>query len=283
MTGPTEWQILGLGAFAGFTIFLGLLVALGRNLSRGARAFLSALAAGILLFLFFDVLNNAHEMVVAQIPAQGGGNGSLALAYVVVLLVGWTAGFLSLGAFEKIYVKHTASKSQAAEETVEAAVEGRAPPPFTMDALTVSTMIAIGIGLHNFSEGLAIGTAYAGGALAAGTVLVIGFASHNATEGFGILGPGLLSGKRYSPRRLISLGLVGGGPTFLGTVVGSLVYSSSLSILFFGLAAGAIIYVVLEMVRPMMAPATKSWVWFGIVLGFILGIATDTIVSFGGA
>ena len=277
MTGsPSEWQILGLGAFAGFTIFLGLLVGLRRSLSSGVRAFLSAFAAGILLFLFFDVLKNANEGIAAEIPAQGGGDGTLAVVYLAILLVGWSVGFLSLGAFEKAYMRRV-RPSPAATPTDGS---GR---PFAIDALAVSTMIAIGIGCHNFSEGLAIGTAYAGGAIAAGTVLAIGFATHNATEGFGILGPGLLAGRRYSVRRLGALGLVGGGPTFLGTVVGSVFYSEPLSILFYGLAAGAIIYVVLEMIRPMMGAATRTAAWFGIVLGFVVGVVTDAIVSFGGA
>ena len=274
---PTEWQILGLGAFAGLTIFLGLLVGLRRSLSNTVRAFLSALAAGILLFLFFDVLKNANEGIAAEIPSAAGGNGTLAVAYLLILVVGWTVGFLSLGAFERVYL-HRVRGATAAGAAPDATAHG-----FAIDALTISTMIAVGIGLHNFSEGLSIGTAYAGGAIAAGTVLVVGFATHNATEGFGILGPGLLAGKRYSGRRLAALGLVGGGPTFLGTIVGSVFYSEALSILFFGLAAGAIIYVVLEMIRPMMVPATRTAVWFGVVLGFILGIATDAIVSFGGA
>jgi zinc transporter, ZIP family len=278
MSGPTEWQILGLGAFAGFTIFLGLVYGLRRNSSNTTRAFLSALAAGILLFLFFDVLKNANELINPLIPAQGGSNGLLAVVYILVLLVGWSVGFLSLGLFERVYLarlRRTATPSPIPSE--------RKPTGFDLDPLAVSTMIAVGIGLHNFSEGLAIGTAYAGGAVAAGAVLVIGFAAHNSTEGFGILGPGLIAARRYSGARLFVLGLVGGGPTFLGTMVGSVFYSDALSILFYGLAAGAIIYVVLEMIRPMMARETRSFAWVGVVVGFILGVATDAIVTFGGA
>jgi zinc transporter, ZIP family len=278
VTGPSEWQVLALGAFAGFTIFLGLAFGLRRGASGGTRAFLSALAGGILLFLFYDVLKNANEIINPLIPAQGGSNGTLALAYVVVLLVGWSVGFLSLAVFERAYYGRLAHRSPSSPDGGDPG-KGR----FEVDPLAISMMIAIGIGLHNFSEGLAIGTAYAGGAVAAGTVLVVGFAAHNSTEGFGILGPGLMAARRYSGRRLIALGLVGGGPTFLGTMVGSVVYSDPLSVLFYGLAAGAIIYVVLEMVRPMMVLATRSYAWIGVVIGFILGFATDVIVTFGGA
>ncbi len=278
MAGPSEWAIVGLGAFAGFTIFLGLGYGLRRTSSRGARVFLSALAAGILLFLFFDVLKNATALIDPQIPASGGGDGLLAIGYAAALLGGWSFGFLSLALFERVYFARFA---RASPSPPSAGTE--APSGVRLDPLTVSTMIAIGIGLHNFSEGLAIGTAYAGGAVAAGTVLVIGFAAHNSTEGFGILGPGLNADRRYSAGRLLALGLVGGGPTFLGTVVGSVFTSDLLSILFYGLAAGAIVYVVLEMIQPMMARETRSLAGMGIVVGFILGFATDLIVSFAGA
>jgi zinc transporter, ZIP family len=278
VSGPTEWQILGLGAFAGFTIFLGLIYGLRRTSSGSARAFLSALAAGILLFLFYDVLKNANELINPLIPAQGGSNGLLAIGYILVLLIGWSVGFLSLGVFERAYLARLARDTASLSPIRPSGSTG-----FDLDPLAVSTMIAVGIGLHNFSEGLAIGTAYAGGAVAAGTVLVIGFASHNSTEGFGILGPGLIAARRYSGLRLLVLGFVGGGPTFLGTAVGSVFYSDPLSILFYGLAAGAIIYVVLEMIRPMMARETRSFAWLGVVVGFVLGVATDAIVTFGGA
>lgn len=275
--GPGEWQVLGLGAFAGLTIFLGLGYGLRQRSSTAVRAFLSALAAGILLFLFFDVLKNANDLIEPLIPSQGGADGLLALGYMAILLAGWGVGFLSLGLFERAYLARLARRSPAA------AVEARDGLRFDLDPLAVSTMIAVGIGLHNFSEGLAIGTAFAGGALATGTVLVVGFAAHNSTEGFGILGPGLVANRSYSGKRLAALGLLGGGPTFLGTVVGSVFFSGVLSILFYGLAAGAIVYVVLEMVRPMMARETRSFAWLGVVLGFVLGFATDAIVTFGGA
>ena len=278
MSGPSEWEVIALGAFAGFTIFLGLIYGLRRTGANSTRAFLSALAAGILLFLFFDVLKNATELINPLIPAQGGSDGTLAIVYIVVLLVGWSAGFLSLALFEWMYLDRFVSR-----RTSKASANGSPSFGFDLDPLAVSTMIAVGIGLHNFSEGLAIGTAYAGGLVAAGTVLVIGFAAHISTEGFGILGPGLIAGRSYSGARLLALGLIGGGPTFLGTIVGSVFYSDLLSILFYGLAAGAIVYVILEMVRPVLARPTRSLAWIGVVVGFILGFATDAIVTFAGA
>ena len=275
MSGPSEWEIIGLGAFAGFTIFLGLVYGLRLESSSSARAFLSALAAGILLFLFYDVLKSANELIHPLIPPQAGSNGTLAVAYILVLLAGWSSGFLSLGAFERAYLGALVPKNGTNGVASESS--------FNIDPLALSSMIALGIGLHNFSEGLAIGAAYAGGALATGTVLVVGFAAHNSTEGFGILGPGLIAGRRYSMRRLLALGLIGGGPTFLGTVAGSAFYSPLLSVLFYGLAAGAIVFVVLQMIRPLMAREPRGFAWMGVVMGFALGFATDAIVTFGGA
>src|SRR6202158_1308239 len=102
-----------------------------------------------------------------------------------------------------------------------------------------------GIGLHNFAEGLAIGTSAAAGEISLAVLLVIGFGLHNATEGFGIVAP--LAGQRPSWGFLALLGLVGGGPTFAGTLVGQRFVNDIVSIAFLGLAAGSILYVVIEL------------------------------------
>jgi len=108
-------------------------------------------------------------------------------------------------------------------------------------------MIAVGIGLHNFAEGLAIGNSAAQGELSLAVLLIVGFGLHNATEGFGIVAPLAAEGERPSWGSLALYGLIGGGPTFLGTVVGQHVVNDTLSIAFLGLAAGSILYVVIEL------------------------------------
>jgi zinc transporter, ZIP family len=145
---------------------------------------------------------------------------------------------------------------------------------------TLALLIATGIGLHNFAEGLAIGQSAVVGALQLALVLIIGFGLHNMTEGFGISGP--LTGQAVTWRFMILLGLIGGGPTFLGTMIGISFPSPQVFILFLALAAGAIIYVVAELLglaKRFKAPELVMW---GLLLGFLLGYATDLLVTFGG-
>src|SRR5260370_18577477 len=111
----------------------------------------------------------------------------------------------------------------------------------------LSMMIAIGIGLHNFAEGLAIGSSAARGALQLAVLLVIGFGLHNAPEGFGIVAPMAAQGRRPSWRYLLLLGLIGGGPPLPGTRVGQRVVNDTLSIGFLTLPAASILYVVIEL------------------------------------
>ncbi|MCI4317736.1 MAG: zinc permease [Thermoplasmata archaeon] len=272
-TGPSEWEIVALGAFAGLTIFLGLPVAAARGLSDRTRAILSALAVGVLLYLFVDVLNAAHQIVVA--PLAAGGGSLTSLGYAAILASAFVAGAAMLLLIEGQFARRIRPKDAPGPPA-----GGELSATFT--PLHLSTMIAVGIGMHNLSEGLAIGAAYSAG-LPLAVVLVIGFAIHNTTEGFGILAPGMIAGTRYSIRRLLALGLIGGGPTFVGTILGSLVHVSLLPLVFSGLAAGAILYVVLQMSRPMLAPASRSAAICGVLVGFVIGFLTDVVVTIGGA
>jgi ZIP family zinc transporter len=174
----------------------------------------------------------------------------------------------------------------SAGRPADAARRGGGAPPgdgVRPVAAQLSLLIAVGIGLHNFGEGLAIGNTAAAGELSLALLLVIGFGAHNATEGFGIVAPLAASGERPSWGRLGLLGLIGGGPTFFGTVVGQQVTSVALSIAFLALAAGSILYVVIELLAVARAMAYKEITTWGILLGLALGFITDAIVTAAGA
>ena len=275
-------QIAILGAFAGLTIFIGL--PLGRVRARMPRtkAFLNALAIGILIFLLWDVLTNAWEPTD---EALGHHHYATAVTYGTVMLVCVGAGLLGLVYFDR-WMKHRAARLRPegpGAATARPAVIPAGPDAARAQAAALSMLIAAGIGLHNFGEGLAIGASAAAGKLSLALLLVIGFGAHNATEGFGIVAPMAAAGERPTWPRLALLGLIGGGPTFLGTIVGIQVTSPLLGIAFLALAAGSILYVVIELLAVARATRLKELVTWGIMLGLALGFITDAIVSAAGA
>jgi ZIP family zinc transporter len=273
-------QTLLLGAIAGSTIFLGLPIGRMQNVTAGTKAFMAAVATGILLFLFWDVLSGAVEPIE---EALTGGRDGRFLWLSFLLLAGFTVGLMSLVYYD-VWMKRRRRKAflgpgaaSSAEFEHEHHFTGMSP------ARWLATFIAVGIGLHNFSEGLAIGQASAADELSLALVLIIGFGLHNATEGLGICAP--LTGDRERPswRFLALLGLIGGGPTFIGTVIGQAWVNESVMILFFALAAGSILYVVMELLNVGRALASKPVVTWGILLGLFLGFATDFILVAAGA
>lgn len=152
-----------------------------------------------------------------------------------------------------------------------------------VDAYRLSMMIATGIGVHNFSEGLAIGQSYASGAIGLAVTLVIGFAAHNATEGFGIAAPLTGLSKRPSYRFIMMTGLVGGGPTFIGTALGSLWTSTPMYILFLSIAGGALVYVTMTMYNAGRRQVANNILMIGLFVGLLAGFITDLLVTIGGA
>src|SRR5262249_53528253 len=147
----------------------------------------------------------------------------------------------------------------------------------------LAVLIASGIGVHNLAEGLAIGQSAAAGEIALALVLIIGFGLHNATEGFGVVGPLGSEAELPSWRVLAGVGLVGGGPTFVGTVIGYSWVSEALEVFFFSLAGGSILFVVLELVgvcRRYSMPVLVGWM---LLLGLALGFGTDFLLGALGA
>jgi ZIP family zinc transporter len=282
--------ILLLGACAGFTIYVGLPLAFLKHLPQSLKMFLNMLATGVLLFLLFDVVSKASDPINAaldQVRTQHTGVGIFMLD-VLLLVLGITLGSVGLVYFQRsTFARVRWSPVSPAVARVEAELahregtesRGAIAVQAEMSARMLALLIATGIGLHNFSEGLAIGQSEAIGALQLAIVLIIGFGLHNMTEGFGIAGP--LTGQSVSWRFVGLLGLIGGGPTFLGTVMGTPFDSPQVFILF--LAAGAILYVVAELfgvAKRFKAPEIVMW---GVLLGLLLGYVTDLVVTFGGA
>ena len=135
-------------------------------------------------------------------------------------------------------------------------------------------IISAAIGLHNLGEGLAIGAAYAGGQLALTTVLVVGFALHNGTEGMAIAGPA--SDIPVSAKEPLFMGFLAGFPTVLGSILGATLYSELASAFFFSMAAGALLYVIIELTRR--AQSSKSTL-VGLMLGILLMYFTDMLLT----
>jgi len=274
-------QIFLLGAIAGAAIFLGLPIGRMRRLGPNARTGLSSLATGILVFLFWDVMSNAVDPIDASLHAHSWGK----FAELSVLgAAGFIGGLMSLVYYDAWMKSRADRRSSTLVGPGAAAVDeftGRRQLDLANPAIRLSFLIAIGIGVHNFGEGLAIGQA-AASEIALAVTLIIGFGLHNATEGFGICGP--LSGAGIVPswRLLGLLGLIGGGPTFLGTVVGQAWTSDAMSVVFFTIAGGSILYVVQELFavnRKYGHPVLISWL---LMAGILLGFATDFVVTAAG-
>jgi zinc transporter, ZIP family len=275
-------EILLLGAIAGVTIFLGLPVGRMQNLSANARAGLSAFATGILVFLLWDVLSNAVDPVETELQAHHWGRFA---GFSALGAVGFTAGLMGLVYYDAWMKRRAGRRSSPLIGPGAAAVDEfvqRRQLDLTNPAIRLAFLIAIGIGVHNFAEGLAIGQAAASNELSLAVTLIIGFGLHNATEGFGICGPLTGEGIRPSWRLLALLGVIGGGPTFLGTVVGQAWTSHAISVLFFTVAGGSILYVVQELFavnRRYGHPVLITWL---LVAGVLLGFATDFVVTAAG-
>ena len=199
-------------------VALGLLwlPSLRRVEQRWLTAFM-ALTAGLLTFLGVDALFEAFEFQAA-VPGAFGGPG--------LVLLGLAGSFLTM-----TFISSRFGRSGA--------VSGAA----------LALLVAIGIGVHNFGEGLAIGTSFAFGQLTLGSFLIVGFMIHNVTEGLGIAAPAADEGARLSWLQLVGLTLVAGAPAILGAWTGGFLANDVLAALFFGAAAGAALEVVAEVVR----------------------------------
>lgn len=262
-------EVALLGGIAGMTIFLGLPLGRMRNPAPRLRTFLNAATIGILVFLLFDVLAHANETVELSLLAAVDHEASWArfLALAAVFAGGIIVGLVGLVYFDQRVIAGSGGGWLASWTWTR----------------RLSLMIAVGIGLHNFSEGLAIGQSAASGEVDLALALIVGFGLHNATEGFGIVAPMAADGERPSWRFLAALGLIGGAPTFIGTLVGQTVVNDILFVAFLAVAAGSILYVIVQLIKVSSRQGPAQLIMWGIVAGLAAGFATDyVLVASGG-
>jgi zinc transporter, ZIP family len=226
-------------------VALGLLwlPSLRRADPRWLAAFM-ALTAGLLTFLGIEALGEAFERQAA-LPEPLAGTGlvllGVALSYLTMIFLGTRLG--------------------------------RGEGTAGIGAAALALLVAVGIGVHNFGEGLAIGTSFAFGELTLGTFLIVGFMIHNVTEGLGIAAPAAESGSRFSLGRLVMLAVIAGGPAILGAWLGGFASSDVLAVLFFAAAAGAALEVVVEVGRYVARRVTGGLRSGWVLGGFLAGIA----------
>lgn len=280
----SETKILILGLIAGSTILIGLPIGRMKRSAPGLRLFLSALATGILVFLLWDVLSHAYAPIDAALSNLRHHAAGLwpVVGYGTLFFVGTGVGLLSLVYYERFLSRQKSRRMGPGAMTATELTARRWRVSTFSPSQRLAFLIAVGIGLHNFGEGLAIGGSAVRGEISLATLLVIGFALHNATEGFGIVAPMSAASERPSWPFLLSLGLIGGGPTFFGTLVGSQFTSSAMSIIFLTLAAGSILYVVIQLLNVAQRANRPVLVMWGIFSGIAAGFVTDMIVTAAG-
>jgi len=241
-------NVIGLGAIAGLIpVYLGILAALflGKVLPRTWEGGLIGVANGVLVYLFFDLMHEATEQT-----------GARDVVSWVVFLGSLGMSFVGLVALESSQVFGGRSGSRI---------------------LSLPYMIAVGMGLHNLGEGLAIGASYASGEYTLSALLVAGFGLHNGTEGFGIVGA---SGKTpMSWRDVLLLGLIAGLPTCVGTFLSGQGVSPYFSICFYALAAGSLLYVVLSLTVMSYTATRRVQVAAGMFSGISLMYVTAMVLT----
>jgi FtsP/CotA-like multicopper oxidase with cupredoxin domain len=249
-------MLLVFGFIAGGTILIGLPIGRFKGFNPTLRASLSMFAAGILVFLLVEIMGGACGQTASALR-DFTANPVSALLLVLLLVAGFFLGFVGLVSVEQKLI--------------------RSADP--LNPQNLSMMIAIGIGLHNLSEGLAIGQAFAQGMNGLTVSLILGFALHNATEGFGIMGPVVRAGQTVSWSRILLLAAIGGGPTFVGTLLGSLWTSSFLSVLVLAMAGGALLYVLKELLNGARRETAQVLVMTTLVFGFTIGWGTEVVAD----
>jgi len=241
-----------IGTYVGIIpVMIGLLwLPFIKKISKQKYHFFLALTAGLLLFLAIDSIEEAVE--VSDESLADSFNGTLLVSTVVVL------SFLGL--------------HYSGNKLVKLADSLKLTKP-----VVVALMISIGIGLHNFGEGLAIGAAVGLGSVAFSTFLIVGFALHNTTEGIAIAAP--MSRGKLMLGKLVAMGLIAGSPAIFGAWIGGFVYSPFSSVIFLAIGAGAIFQVIVVIMKWVQEESDKNLSSFAVVSGFAAGMLVMYLTS----
>jgi len=241
-----------IGTYVGIIpVMIGLLwLPFIKRISKQKYHFFLALTAGLLFFLAIDSIEEALD--ISDENLAGSFNGTLLVATVVVL------SFLALYySGNKLVTKTDTSKI--------------AKP------VAIALMISIGIGLHNFGEGLAIGASVGMGSIAFSTFLIVGFALHNTTEGIAIAAP--MSRGKLMIGKLVALGLIAGSPAIFGAWIGGFAYSPFSSVVFLAVGAGAIFQVILVLLKWIKDEGDKTLSSAAVICGFAVGMSIMYLTS----
>ena len=241
-----------IGTYVGIIpVMIGLLwLPFIKRISKQKYHFFLALTAGLLFFLAIDSIEEAIDVSDESLP--GSFNGTLLVATVVVL------SFLVL--------------SYSGNKLVKRADASKISKP-----VAIALMISIGIGMHNFGEGLAIGAAVGLGSIAFSTFLIVGFALHNTTEGIAIAAP--MSRGKLMIGKLAAMGLIAGSPAIFGAWIGGFAYSPFTSVIFLAIGAGAIFQVIIVIMKWIRDEGDKNFSSAAVVAGFAAGMLVMYLTS----
>jgi zinc transporter, ZIP family len=299
---PNSQQIV---FFAVIGIYVGIIpVMIGllwypfiRSMSRNKYNFFLSLTAGLLVFLGIDALIESNEIAIVNVSPIFNSQ--------MLIVIVTTISFIALlYASEKLTQRAIKKSTSSAAETTSTYTSysnsSTTNPPYTrlqtnqrqmqefVKPLAISLMVAIGIGLHNFGEGLAIGAAVLLGEIALSTFLIIGFTLHNTTEGLAIVAP-LAKSRKLMLRRLVLMGIIAGAPTIAGAWIGGFLYSPVATIIFLSIGAGAIFQVVYSIGSWVLRPnndhdknrrivSVDIFTIVGFAIGMIIMYATGLLV-----